>query len=205
MDTTDSKQVNSLDMSLVLRFGFELLNLQESYEYYSEALHGFAALPDICKRTRRMTAPRAVKFGREHAADRVIYTVSGGPSFFAGYMESICHFMEMEWINSFAIHAGELFHGPFEITDRNTPFVVFMNSGPTRTMDERALRFLQTYSGRVTLVDANEFGVSQTGPHVEAYFSGIVNWLSASQMDRGLEAEKDHPFMERRYMGRVDY
>lgn len=199
------EEIGQFDFILALRFGFELLRLYDGYAHYDQALHGFEVLPDIYCRARRLLAPRVAAFGSSHAADKVIYTVSAGPSFAAGYMESICHFMEMEWIHSFAIHAGELFHGPFEITDRSTPFIVISSNGPTRALDERALAFLQKYSGRVTWIDSNEFGVSQTGPDVEAYFSGPINWLAASFLDHGLEAAKDHPFMHRRYMGRTAY
>lgn len=199
------EEVCQLDMILALRFGFELLRLYDGYTHYDQALHGFEVLPDIYRRTRRLLAPRVAAFGSSHAADKVIYTVSAGPSFSVGYMESICHFMEMEWIHSFSIHAGELFHGPFEITDRSTPFIVISSNGPTRALDERALAFLQKYSGRVTWIDSNEFGVSQTGSEVEAYFSGPINWLAASCLDHGLEAAKNHPFMQRRYMGKTAY
>ncbi len=59
-----------------------------------------------------------------------------------------CIFMEMQWIHSACIHSGEFFHGPFEITDANTPFFFQFSEGNTRAVDERALNFLKKYDQR---------------------------------------------------------
>lgn len=48
--------------------------------------------------------------------------MGSGAAYGAAYMESICIFMEMQWLDSSSIHTGEYFHGPFEITDANRPF-----------------------------------------------------------------------------------
>ena len=56
-------------------------------------------------------------------------------------MRSACE--EMQWIHSSAIHSGEYFHGPFEITDKDVPFIMMMSTGRTRALDQRALDFLQ--------------------------------------------------------------
>ena len=39
--------------------------------------------------------------------DSVIYTMGSGASYGAAYMESICIFMEMQWLDSSSIHTGE--------------------------------------------------------------------------------------------------
>ena len=54
--------------------------------------------------------------------------------------------MEMQWLHAAPIHSGEYFHGPFEVTDKETPFILLMNEGRTRAMDERALVFLTKYA-----------------------------------------------------------
>ena len=73
---------------------------------------------------------------------------------------SICIFMEMQWIHSGTIHTGEFFHGPFEVTDANTPFVIQVSEGSTRELDERCLKFLHTYAKRIEVLDAKELGRS---------------------------------------------
>lgn len=67
--------------------------------------------------------------------------MASGAGYGAAYMQSICIFMEMQWIHSSSIHSGEFFHGPFEITDKEVPFVLQVSEGTNRPLDERALKF----------------------------------------------------------------
>lgn len=204
-DAFESSTFALTDSCQALCFGFELLKLYDGYEHYDEAKRAFEVLPIVHHRALRTIDRRVVPFGEAHKADKVIYTVASGASYSAAYMETICLIMEMEWVNSFAIQAGELFHGPFEVADGNTPFMVFMSNGRTRKLDERALRFLQRYSGRVTVIDANEMGVSILGDNVEEFFSGIINWVAAFAYGKGLALAKDHPIHEWRYMKKIEY
>ena len=66
---------------------------------------------------------------------------SGSANYSVAYSFAICLLMEMQWVNSSAIHSGEYFHGPFEITDRETPFIILMSEGRTRPLDQRASGF----------------------------------------------------------------
>jgi len=204
-DAFESATFALTDSCQALYFGFELLRMYDNYAHYEEAQRAFEVLPIVHHRAMRTIDRRIVPFGEAHKSDKVIYTVASGASYSAAYMESICLIMEMEWVNSFAIHAGEMFHGPFEIADGNTPFMLFMSNGRTRKLDERALRFLQRYSGRVTVIDANELGVSILGDNVEEFFSGIINWVAAFAYGKGLALAKDHPIREWRYMKKIAY
>ena len=67
--------------------------------------------------------------------------MSSGATHEVAYSTSICLMMEMQWIHSGTFHSGEFFHGPFEITDKDVPFILLMNDGRTRQMDARALTF----------------------------------------------------------------
>lgn len=40
--------------------------------------------------------------------------------------------MEMQWLDSTSVHSGEFFHGPFEVTDKDTNFILLMSIGRTR-------------------------------------------------------------------------
>ena len=86
----------------------------------------------VIRKARAHVAQRALDFAEEYKNDSVIYTMGSGAGYGAAYMESICIFMEMQWIHSGTIHTGEFFHGPFEVTDANTPFVIQVSEGSTR-------------------------------------------------------------------------
>ena len=165
----------------------------------------FEVLDALCAKAKKQVSDRAVKFAEEHKDDAVIYTLASGATYCAAYMQTICMFMEMEWIHSGTIHAGELYHGPFEITDKNTPFFLFVNEGRTRFLDERAVRFLEKYSGRVTILDAKELGICIIDPEVVDYFNPILLWSCAVEYTRALADAKKHPLLQRRYMFKVEY
>lgn len=76
----------------------------------------------------------------------LIYTMGSGANWGSAYSFAICILQEMQWVHSAAIHAGEYFHGPFEITDFDVPFIILKGLGNARQMDERALAFAQKYS-----------------------------------------------------------
>ena len=194
-----------VNLAKVLRFGMELLRIEEGYEKYEKGVAAFEVLDALCAKAKKQVSDRAVKFAEEHKDDAVIYTLASGATYCAAYMQTICMFMEMEWIHSGTIHAGELYHGPFEITDKNTPFFLFVNEGRTRFLDERAVRFLEKYSGRVTILDAKELGICIIDPEVVDYFNPILLWSCAVEYTRALADAKKHPLLQRRYMFKVEY
>ena len=120
-------------------------------------------------------------------------------------MESICIFMEMQWINSSSIHTGEFFHGPFEITDDNTPFFIQLSEGKTRAIDERALTFLRRYGKRIELLDAKELGLSSIPSTVVDYFNHSLFNNVYAVYNEALAAARQHPLTTRRYMWKVEY
>ncbi len=188
-----------------LQLAFELLHQLEDYPHYEQAMQAFAVLDDITEDAQRYFAPRAEQFAAQHQQDGLINILAGGPALGVGYGFSICSLMEMQWINAPLINTGEFFHGPFEIVDRQAPFVVFLTEGRNRPVDERALGFLQQYGGRITVVDAKELGINRMNDAVCEYFNHFV--LDAAQrliLDK-LAAARKHDWMSRRYMWHVKY
>ncbi len=120
-------------------------------------------------------------------------------------MECICIFMEMQWIHSNAIHAGEYFHGPFEITDREIPFILQLSEGKTRALDERALAFLEKYGKRIEVLDAKELGLSTIDSAVVDYFNHSLYNNVYVVYNQALAAKRQHPLTTRRYMWKVSY
>ncbi|HEX3026555.1 MAG TPA: SIS domain-containing protein [Clostridia bacterium] len=192
-------------MVLTLRLGIELLNQIEGYKNYDLALESFEKLGMITEKAVEMVSERAREFAEECKAEPVIYTMGSGPSHYAAYMNCICLLMEMEWIHSNCIHSGEFFHGPFEITDMRTPFIVFENEGKTRVLDDRAIKFLKTYGKKIYIIDSKEFGINIIDDAVIDYFNGPLLWSVSLVYMKELAAAKRHPLMMRRYMYKVEY
>lgn len=119
--------------------------------------------------------------------------------------KSICIFMEMEWINSSSIHTGEFFHGPFEITDAQSPFMIQISEGPTRELDERALTFLRKYARRLEVLDAKDLGLSTIDASVVSYFNHSLFNNVYDVYNHALADLRQHPLSTRRNMWKVEY
>jgi len=182
-----------------------LAQTEEGYANYDKFYEGSKMITTIIRNARNHVADRAKEFAVARKNDSVIYTMGSGASYGAAYMESICIFMEMQWLDSSSIHTGEYFHGPFEITDSNRPFMIQISEGSTRELDERALVFLKKYAKNIEVLDAKELGLSVIDTSVIDYFNHSLFNNVYPIYNHELAAERQHPLPTRRYMWKVEY
>ncbi|OOP74682.1 SIS domain-containing protein [Clostridium beijerinckii] len=201
----DNKDMAGEKTIVGLMTAVEILNQTEGYDNYDKFLDGVAQIDRIVKNACKHVEKRALQFAKDHKDDSVIYTMASGAGYGAAYMESICIFMEMQWINSACIHTGEYFHGPFEITDAEIPFVIQLSEGSTRALDERALKFLKQYGKRIEVLDAKELGLSKIDSSVVDYFNHTLFNNIYPVYNKALAEERQHPLSTRRYMWKVEY
>ena len=131
--------------------------------------------------------------------------MGSGANYRVAYSFAICLLMEMQWINSSAIHSGEYFHGPFECTDEDHLYILLMGTGAARVMDERALTFLKKYGKKYEVIDAKELGIDAIDESVNEYFCPMVFYAMSVAYRTGLQDKRRHPLDMRRYMGVVEY
>ncbi len=188
-----------------LTLSVELLQQTEGYSHYEAYYKALGEIDLIVRNAQKQVKKRADEFAQNYKDDSIIYTIGSGPAYGAAYIQSICIFMEMQWINSSSIHSGEYFHGPFEITDGNLPFLIQISEGKTRALDERALDFLKRYAKRIEVVDAKELGLSIVDTNVVDYFNQTL-FTSVFDVYNAVLAEvRKHPLSVRRYMWKVQY
>ena len=183
----------------------EILNQTEGYANYFAFMAGVDKIDTIVKRACKIVENRAFEFAKDHKDDQVIFTMGSGAAYGAAYMESICIFMEMQWIPSPTVHSGEFFHGPFEVVDKNIPFIIQVSEGKTRALDERALTFLRKYADRIDVLDAKELGLSVIDGSVVDYFNHSLFNNVYNVYNHALAEERKHPLTTRRYMWKVQY
>jgi len=123
-------------------------------------------------RAHETFAPLWDDYADHFARQDVIYTMAAGASYGAAYSFAICVLMEMQWINSQAIHSNEFFHGPFEVLDEDRCFVLLKGCDSTRALDDRADEFLHRFGRRENLLvlDAEKLDLSG----IDARFRGNV-------------------------------
>lgn len=119
-------------------------------------------LQEVIDKAHEAFAPMFDDFVPRLAKKNVIYTMASGANYGAAYSFAICVLMEMQWINSQAIHANEFFHGPFEILDDESSFILLKGMDSTRPLEDRAETFLFRFGSaeNIMVLDAEKLDMS---------------------------------------------
>ena len=190
-------------MMMYLLFG--ILDILAPNEKYQRALKCIPALDGIYTRNTAAYAARAAEFGQKYRREQMIYTMGSGACYSVAYSFAICLLMEMQWIHSHAIHSGEYFHGPFEVTDFDVPFIVIKSIDACRPLDDRAYQFCAAHSDKVTLIDCAEFDMTGIDEDLRGYFAPLVADKVLRSYAVELADKRGHKLDVRRYMWRMKY
>ena len=189
-----------------LMLAAELVHAIEGLGLYHDLVAGIAAMDGIVTAARgrceRELGDRFARLCQEHD---FLYVLGSGPAFSQTYGFAICSLQEMQWQDCCYIHSGEYFHGPFECTEDGVFYFLQMGSGANRPMDERALRFLETHTDTLMVLDALDYGMDAVAMGVRSFLDPILFY----EMNVTLRAARgkvfDHDPDYRRYMGKVEY
>lgn len=201
----DDSQVINNPMAIILSLCVEALQQTGGYDGYADFQAGMAQIDGIIFRARQQVQARCAAFAERYSRESLFYILSSGASYGHAYGFAICSLMEMQWLNAASIHSGEFFHGPFEVTDMNTPWILMMNEGRTRALDERVRDFLRQYGNKVEIVDAKELGLGVIPASVVEYFNPVLFYSVMCEYRAALAKIRQHPLETRRYMGQVAY
>ncbi len=201
----DDTRVDNNPMTIALALCLEVLQRTEGYAHYDAFRDAMTRIDGIVRAAQRTIHDSADAFGRRHKDDSPFYILSSGASYAHAYAFAICSLMEMQWLDAAAIHSGEFFHGPFEITDDATNFIVLVNEGRTRPLDERVLAFLDRHAKNVEVVDARALGLGELPETVVDYFNPVLFYSVLTVYRDALARVREHPVDMRRYMGKVEY
>lgn len=190
---------------LVLRLAAGLLDDRDGTHLVQDVDDAVSQLPALVPAAQAAFADQADDFAFAYRNEALIYTMAAGSNYGTAYSFAICLLQEMQWIHSAAIHSGEYFHGPFEITDVDVPFIALLGLDETRPVEQRAVDFLVQHSAKVQTIDANDFGLEAVTPEVR----GVVAHLLFNPVLRvfadALADHRGHPLSVRRYMWRMEY
>ncbi len=165
-----------------------------------------AALQPAIDRAKATLEEPLAAYAQRFSSAQAVYTLAAGPDYGAAYSFAICVLMEMQWINSQAIHADEFFHGPFEIVDRSACFIALLGLGPARRLEERARDFLMRYGDarNIMVVDAAELDLDGLEDPFRELFAPLVFFDALWVFAYRLAALRGQPMLEaRRYMKKL--
>lgn len=192
-------------MGILLRLVFGLLRDREGNGKYPALLQSLAAVPAVVAKAQADREADIKAWAGANKREPVIYTMASGVNYGIAYSFAICILQEMQWIHSQGIHAGEYFHGPFEITDEVVPFILLQSAGASRKVDERALSFTRKFTDRILLLDAQSFNLAAFDPAVAEYLEPLIFQPVLRMYAIRLAEERGHPLTVRRYMWKMEY
>ena len=184
----------------------EILQQVEGFDKYDKMIEGLTNVFEAAENAANSARKSAKEFAEKYKDAPVVYVMSSGASMEVAYSTSICLMMEMQWVNSGSFHSGEFFHGPFEIVDKDVPFILLMNDGKTRPVDARALTFLHRFDALTTVVDAKDYGLGNAvDSSVITYFNPLMHTAVFRVYAEELSYVRQHPLTLRRYMWKLEY
>lgn len=201
----DETRVHNNPMAIILDLTINLVDEVEGYAHIEEFRKGMGLIDTVVGNAEKQVEQRTAAFADKYQSEPMFYILASGSSYGHAYGFAICSLMEMQWLDAAPIHSGEFFHGPFEVTDEDTPFIVVVGLGRTRELDERALAFLKTHAGKIEVVDAKELGLDMIDDSVNEYFNPILFYSVLSRYRYALSLRRGHDLDVRRYMGKVEY
>jgi fructoselysine-6-P-deglycase FrlB-like protein len=197
--------VQNNPMAITLALCLEVLQRVEGYPNYQDFRKALQQIDDVVAAARDKVRGRTKAFAETYQNEKLFYVLSSGASYGHAYGFAICSLMEMQWLHASAIHSGEFFHGPFEVTDKKTNFIVLTNEGRTRPLDLRVIAFLDRYAENYEVLDARELGLGVLPESVVDYFNPVLFYSVLCDYREALAKIRDHSLEKRRYMGKVEY
>jgi len=201
----DESSVENNPMAITLALCLEIFQHSEGYAYYNDFQEALRKIDEVVAAARNKVTQRVLTFAETYQHEQLFYVLSSGANYGQAYGFAICSLMEMQWLHASAVHSGEFFHGPFEVTDESTNFIVLVNEGRTRPLDQRVIDFLDRYARRYVVIDARELGMDVLPGSVVEFFNPVLFYSVMSDYREALAKIRKHPLETRRYMGKVEY
>lgn len=189
----------------VYQVTFAILDVLEKRNLLPVITDALEQLDTIYQVEREKREAELRTFANQYYNEPIFYTTGAGMDYGMCYIMTVCILLEAQWIHSSAVHAGEFFHGPFEVVDENTPYFVLLGLDETRALEERAHEFLLRYSKKVFAIDAKDFDLSKIDPSVRKWIAPVILNRVIQMYGEALATRRAHPLQVRRYMGKVKY
>lgn len=193
-------------MIKVLLLASEILNQVEGYEKYKEMLESAEKIYPAIDNAVKSVVPEAREFAEKYKNQPIIYVTSSGATQEVAWAFASCLMMEMQWIPAGTFNTGDFFHGPFEMVEKDAPYLLFMNEGRTRALDARAMTFMQRFDCNFTVIDAKDYALAGIVDNsLIDYFDPIIISPIARIYAEQLAIVRKHPLTKRRYMWKLEY
>lgn len=184
-----------------------LVNIVDGADHLPSLLKSLGNLQPAIEKAHVQYADLFTTFAERFKDRGVIYTTASGANYGAAYSFAICVLMEMQWINSQAIHANEFFHGPFEVVDKDACFITMIGLDETRRLEERARDFLYRFGDKdnILVLDAKDLDLAGIDEQFQGYLVPLIFFDALWKFAYKLAAHRNQTMLEaRRYMKKIN-
>lgn len=201
------KEADASDLNKAVLYSliFNILNVVAPCEKYQKGIASVENINAVIERVKEQYSGTVKEWGKTYKREELIYTMGSGACYGETYSFAICLLMEMQWIHSSCIHSGEYFHGPFEVTDYDVPFIIVEGLGATRPLDERAYNFCSKFCDSIMLIDCEKFDMTGIDEEVREYFAPLAAGAVLRSLADEFAYQRGHDLGVRRYMWRMEY
>ena len=182
-----------------------IVEQRENIPLFEGVVKSLTQATPIVKAAIEQFRPLADEFAHSCKDANVLYSLASGPDYSQSYVFCNCYMMEMQWINAIPIHAGEFFHGPFEIIEKNSPVILLMGQSRSRFLEERALTFCQRYTDKLFIIDTKEVDFKNIDEEYREVVALLVLNNVCRLFSQTIAVVRDHSLDIRRYMHLVEY
>lgn len=196
---TDSKLI------LLYQIVFNILKHKDNYDKYDEIMNAMDTLPDSLVNIKNNVDDWAKEFAENNKDEKYFMVLGSGILWGETYSYATCILEEMQWILAQPIHAGEYFHGSFEMVREDTNILLFKGEDLTRSLAERAETFSNKYSNKVTVIDTKKYDLPEVPDEFREFLSPFILSAVLDRVSKNLEHARNHPLSTRKYMGIVEY
>ncbi|HIQ74521.1 MAG TPA: SIS domain-containing protein [Candidatus Cottocaccamicrobium excrementipullorum] len=201
------KEVSDSDKNKGILYGllFSLLMVLQPKEKWDVCLKELEKLTELSLMAKEQYREQSLRWAKENKREKIIYTIGSGINYGEVYSTAMCWFMEMQWIHSGCIHSGDYFHGPFEVTDYDVPFLLVKSIGNTRFLDQRVENFSTKFSNKMLILDQQDLPLEGVAEEAKPYLAAILSGVVIREFVEAIAFERGHSLDVRRYMWQMKY
>lgn len=182
-----------------------IVDNQENTHHLDKMVESLKRIQPVITKAKNDYLPLAQKFAEQCKDAKIIYSLASGSDYSQSYVMCNCYLMEMQWINAIPIHAGEFFHGPFEIIEKDSPVVLLLGEDSCRPLEERALRFCKKYTDKLFVIDIGDCCLDGIDDGCKGYMATLILNNICRLFCQQISIVRKHSLDIRRYMHIVEY
>lgn len=182
-----------------------IIDNQEGTSHFEKMVDSLEKIQPVIAKAKEDYLPQVMEMTEAIKDAKVVYSLAAGSNYSQSYVMCNCYLMEMQWINAIPIHAGEFFHGPFEIIEKDSPVILLMGKDSCRFLEERALKFCKKYTDKLFVFDAADCDLSGIDDAYQGYMTTLILNNLCRLFCHKLAVVRDHSLDIRRYMHIVEY